>query len=142
MESAYSGLMGRRLSSLGRPGWLGSPLKRLTKMLSGPNSSKNGTMPCRSPVSRLDTVTTVVIPITMPRMVRPDRKRLVHTESIAMLKFSAAVRRMSFGPQGDHGIQFRGARRGIPAGDHSHRRRNDQGENHIRRRHIQSHNND
>src|SRR5580658_7652558 len=58
------------------------------KMLSGPNESKKVTMPARKPVSSDATVTTVVIPITMPRIVRPERNRCVQTADIAIVKFS------------------------------------------------------
>ena len=58
------------------------------KMLSGPSESKNVTMPARNPVSSDATVTTVVMPITMPRMVRPERNRCVQTADIAIVMFS------------------------------------------------------
>ena len=45
-------------------------------------------MPARRPVRSDATVTTVVMPITMPRMVRPERKRCVQTADIAMAMFS------------------------------------------------------
>ena len=86
--SAYSGFMGRRLASLGLGRPLGSPLNVLRKMLSGPNSSKKVTTPLRNPVSRLETVTTVVIPITIPRIVSMERKRFVQTEVSANRTFS------------------------------------------------------
>jgi hypothetical protein len=65
-------------------GWPGSPDVLDTKILSGPNSWKNTTTPSRRPVSSEATVTTVVIPITIPRMVSRERKRCVHTPSIAI----------------------------------------------------------
>ena len=46
--------------------------------MSGPSSSKNVTTPARRPVSSDATVTTVVIPMTIPRMVSSERNRLVH----------------------------------------------------------------
>src|SRR5665213_4623853 len=58
------------------------------KILSGPSSSKNVTTPARRPVRSEATTTTVVIPMTMPRMVSPDRNRLVQTADIAMVIFS------------------------------------------------------
>ena len=74
MASAYSGLMARRLRSFsGALGRLGSPLVLNTKMLSGPISSKKVTTPARRPVSSEATVTTVVMPMTMPRMVSSER---------------------------------------------------------------------
>src|ERR1035438_8192083 len=88
MASAYAGSTGRRLHSLGgswiAPGFWPFDMK----MLSGPNESKNVTMPARRPVRRDATVTTVVIPITMPRMVRPERNRCVQTADIAIVMFS------------------------------------------------------
>ena len=48
-------------------------------------------MPLRSPVSSDDTVTTVVMPMTMPRMVSSERKRCVHTAVSAMLHVLAEV---------------------------------------------------
>jgi len=45
---------------------LGSPLVLERKTLSGPNSWKKTTMPSRRPVRRELTVTTVVMPMTMP----------------------------------------------------------------------------
>ena len=44
--------------------------------------------PARSPVSRDATTTTVVIPITIPRIVRPDRNLFVHTAVMAIVRFS------------------------------------------------------
>ena len=44
-------------------------------MLSGPSSWKNVTTPWRSPVSSEATVTTVVMPMTIPRIVSSERKR-------------------------------------------------------------------
>ena len=95
--SAYSGGIGRRLRSLGDPRLFGSPPKRLTKIVSGPNSSKNVTMPLRKPVSSDETVTTVVMPITIPRMVSPERNLLVHTEETAMCTLSAGLILMLLG---------------------------------------------
>src|SRR5437763_17035313 len=89
MTSAYSGLIGLLfLSFIGSNVWFGLPLVLNRNTLSGPNSLKNVTTPARKPVSSDATVTTVVIPITMPRMVRPERNRLVHTADIAMIRFS------------------------------------------------------
>src|SRR5579863_5399405 len=58
------------------------------KMLSGPNESKKVTMLARRPVSSDATVTTVVIPITMPRIVKLERNRCVQTADMAIVKFS------------------------------------------------------
>ena len=58
---------------------LGSPEVLKRKMLSGPSCWKKVTTPWRKPVSSEATVTTVVMPMTMPRMVSSDRKRWVHT---------------------------------------------------------------
>jgi len=66
--------MPESLRSLRVPGAFGSPLTRLRKMLSVPNSSKKTTIPWRRPASKELTVTTVVIPMTIPRMVSNDRK--------------------------------------------------------------------
>src|SRR6202167_4930896 len=88
MTSAYAGSICRRLRCLGgswRPPGL-SVFDR--KILSGPNESKNVIMPARNPVSRDATQTTVVIPITMPRIVRPERNRCVQTADMAIVMFS------------------------------------------------------
>ena len=61
-------------------------LKR--KMLSGPISWKKTTTPWRRPVSSDATVTTVVMPMTIPRMVSSERKRWIHTACRAMRMFS------------------------------------------------------
>ena len=83
--SAYSALRGRRCRSLAlRVSWPGSPEVLKMKMLSGPSSSKKTTTPWRTPVRSEATVTTVVMPITMPKMVSSERKRCVHTAWIAI----------------------------------------------------------
>src|SRR5579863_4032175 len=92
ISSAYSGLMARRLASLGSVrGWLGSPEVLKMKILSGPSSLKKSTTPWRRPVSREATVTTVVIPMTIPRMVRSERKRCPQTAPKAICMFSTAL---------------------------------------------------
>ena len=93
-------------------------------MLSGPSSWKNVTMPARSPVSSDATVTTVVMPMTMPSTVSSERKRFAHTADIAIVMFSRGdaddfIRLLR--AQGHHRIEFRGARRRIPAADHPDR---------------------
>ena len=70
---------------------LGSPEVRNRKILSGPSSRKKSTTPWRKPVSSDATVTTVVMPITIPRMVSSERKRCVHTACTAICMFSAAL---------------------------------------------------
>src|SRR5579863_1298932 len=88
MASAYAGPMGRRLRSLGgswkAPGFVLFD----KKILSGPNESKNVIMLDLKPVSSDATVTTVVMPMTIPRMVKPERNRCVQTADIAIVIFS------------------------------------------------------
>ena len=89
--SAYSGLMGRRLRSLGgscRSAGIAAGLEE--EDVVGAQFLEEVTTPARRPVSSDATVTTVVIPITMPRMVRKERKRCVQTADIAIACFRAA----------------------------------------------------
>src|SRR5687768_7424494 len=115
MYSAYSGRISRRLRSFGVPSPAGSPETRATKILSGPNSWKKVTTPCRRPVSRLDTVTTVVMPITIPMMVSSERKRCAQRAPSAMRTFSVGSMRMRlFGPKRDDRVEASGARGRVP----------------------------
>jgi hypothetical protein len=70
---------------------LGSPELLKRKMLSGPSCWKKVTTPWRKPVSSEATVTTVVMPMTMPRMVSSERKRWIHTAPTATRMFSATL---------------------------------------------------
>src|SRR6185312_1604738 len=144
MLSAYSSFIGRRLRSFGEPPSPGPPLAFETKILSGPSSLKNVTTPARSPVSSDATVTTVVIPMMMPRTVRPDRNLWDQTASIAMAMFSRGEIYMLFRSpllrsQSDDRVKLRRLRRRIPAADDSDRARDKDRQNHVSRRDPQRH---
>ena len=53
-------------------------------MLSGPNSWKKSTICAFNPPSSDDTVTTVVMPITIPKLVNPERSLWLEMASNAM----------------------------------------------------------
>src|SRR5579871_5782752 len=139
MKSAYSGLIGRRLRSFGmNPPEPGPPENRETKMLSGPSSLKYTTIPCRRPVSSDATVTTVVIPMTMPRIVSSERKRCVQTWRIARFMFSVGLMYMVLvRPQRHHGIEPRRPRCRIPAGSDSYNAGHANRQNDVPERDVQ-----
>src|SRR5580658_4480226 len=119
------------------------------KILSGPNESKKVTMPARKPVSSDATVTTVVIPITMPRMVRPERNRCVQTADMAMVKFSLgemftfclrySALSASLCPQSYDRIELRRFRCRIPSADDTDGTGNEHGQKHVNGRDPQGH---
>ena len=90
--------MGAALALFGTAvAWLGSPEVLKRKMLSGPSSWKKSTTPCRRPVSSDATVTTVVMPMTMPRMVSSERKRWrPHRAAAPCCMFCAGLMFMSY----------------------------------------------
>ena len=77
--SAYSGFSGRRLRSFGR--LLTGIAGGLVRGKYCPARVPGRTSPCpaRRPVSSDATVTTVVMPMTMPSTVSSERKRCAHT---------------------------------------------------------------
>src|SRR5215469_16727773 len=85
------------------------------KTLSGPSVWKKTTTPSRKPVSSDATVTTVVMPMTIPNTVSSERNLWFHTACTAICIFSEGLIFMSVGPQRYYGVQSRGARRGIPS---------------------------
>src|SRR5215469_5271315 len=97
--------MARRFCSFGGPPWLGSPDVFERKTLSGPRLWKKSTTPCRTPVSRDATVTTVVTPITIPSTVRKERNLWFHTVETAIWIFcEAEIFIRLFRPQRHHGV--------------------------------------
>src|SRR5215469_16192042 len=103
------------------------------KTLSGPSVWKKTTTPSRRPVSSDATVTTVVMPMTIPSTVRSERNLWLQTACTAICMFSVGLIFMSVGPERYYGVQFRGARRGIPSRNDADYARYGNGEDHVRR---------
>src|SRR5215469_9236037 len=95
-------------------------------------------MPCRKPVSREATVTTVVIPITIPRIVSNERNRCAQTCRIARLMFSVGLMFIgSLCSERHDGVEAGGARRRVPARGDPHDARNSDRKDHVSQGDVQ-----